>query len=81
MDLLREIVTNLDDLRDTWTSVVKVVSEVDALIRLAIASQGDGTGSMARPVVLPNCNPLPVLESAELGYPVLAAKWDCLCRQ
>jgi DNA mismatch repair protein MSH6 len=72
--VLREIVKRFDDKRDMWTSVVKTAAEVDALIGLAVASHGDGSGCMTRPDVLPDTFPHPVFETADLRHPVLAAR-------
>lgn len=74
VNVLRDIVVRFDEDRDVWSNVVKVAAEVDALIGLAVASQGDGNGPMTRPDVLPDAFPEPVFEAFELRHPVLAAK-------
>jgi DNA mismatch repair protein MSH6 len=74
VNVLRDIVLRFDENRALWSDLVKVSAEVDALIGLAIASQGDGTGPMTRPVVLPDSHPEPVFETKEMRHPVLAAK-------
>lgn len=74
VNVLRDIVTRFDDKRDVWSGVVKAASEVDALMGLALASQGDGSGPMVKPVVLPDSYPVPLYDSVELRHPVLAAK-------
>jgi DNA mismatch repair protein MSH6 len=74
VNLLRDIVTRFDGDREAWSGVVKAAAEVDALIGLAVASQGDGSGPMVRPVVLPDSHPEAVFEGVDLRHPVLAAK-------
>lgn len=74
MNVLRDIVTRFDDRRDVWSGIVKVSAEVDALLGLAIASYGDGSGGMVRPQILPESYPCPIFECEQLRHPVLAAK-------
>jgi DNA mismatch repair protein MSH6 len=74
MTVLRDIIQRFDDKRDVWSTVVKTAAEVDALIGLAIASRGDGTGCMTRPEVLPDTFPHALLETVNLRHPVLATK-------
>lgn len=74
VNVLRDIVARFDEDRDIWSGVVKAAAEVDALIGLAIASQGNGSGPMTRPDVLPDSHPIPILEAVELRHPVHASK-------
>ena len=72
-NVLREIVQQFDQDYEIWSSVSKTSAELDALMGLARASLGDGSGPMCRPRVLPNEHPNPVFEATELRHPVLAA--------
>jgi DNA mismatch repair protein MSH6 len=74
MNVLRDIIARFDAKRDIWSRLVKSAAEVDALIGLAVASLGDGTGPMVRPVVLPDEHAAAVFEAVQLRHPVLAAK-------
>lgn len=74
VNVLRDIVARFDEDRAVWSGIVKAAAEADALIGLAIASQDSGSGPMARPEILPDTHPVPILEAVELRHPVLAAK-------
>lgn len=74
VNVLRDIVARFDEDRAVWSGVAKAAAEADALIGLAIASQGNGSGPMARPDILPDTHAVPILEAKELRHPVLAAK-------
>ncbi len=72
-NVMREIVQQFDQDYEIWSAVSKTSAELDALMGLARASLGDGSGPMCRPKVLPNEHPYPVFDATELRHPVLAA--------
>eukprot|EP00171_Calliarthron_tuberculosum_P010467 IDg10467t1 len=72
--VVREIIAKFLKHFDIWSTLSKSSAELDALIGLARASIGDGSGPMCRPKVLSNSHPVPVFHAKQLRHPVLASK-------
>lgn len=72
--IVREIMTRFLNHFEVWSTLSKSSAEFDALMGLARASMGDGSGPMCRPTVLPNSHPIPVFHAMQMRHPVLASK-------
>lgn len=80
---LRSLLARFDSDAATWSTVARAVSELDALLALAVVSRPDGTGPMCRPTIaLPlQASPdgddaSPVLHARSLRHPVLACRMN-----
>lgn len=80
---LRSLLARFDGDAAIWSAVARAVSELDALLALAVVSRPDGTGPMCRPTMAPasqaspdGVDASPVLHARSLRHPVLACRMN-----
>ncbi|GAB0489111.1 hypothetical protein MMPV_000327 [Pyropia vietnamensis] len=80
---LRSLLARFDGDAAIWSAVARAVSELDALLALAVVSRPDGTGPMCRPTIVlasqastDGVEASPVLHARSLRHPVLACRMN-----
>lgn len=80
---LRSLLARFDSDAAIWSAVARAVSELDALLALAVVSRPDGTGPMCRPTIAlasqattDGVDASPVLHARSLRHPVLACRMN-----
>lgn len=80
---LRSLLARFDSDAATWSAIARAVSELDALLALAVVSRPDGTGPMCRPTMAlssqasrAGVDASPVLHARSLRHPVLACRMN-----